>query len=299
MDRVSKNFRYWLVSDVQVPSQTEDRFVYSRYKNQLVVSVPNTGGFNLTNMEHPAYSDLVVFSVMKSFQPELNYSNDVLTNIPDWVMSFELWHFLAHLSGVFESDLTLDTFLSNFEYETSWDRERVRYPEQGVSRTWYSNEIAWETKAAFFVDIFLMISKPAWLELDSPKDHHYASLAPSQSIQAENDADNLSHHRTRHTRPKRLVGHRTSKSPEAEEGEEEEEEEAFSQHVYTRDIGYISDLMPDLVARCTLMMMEPTTLKILSRLSRILSNLVFFPLIEDNVAKRELDRVLSSWNLIV
>ena len=270
-------------------------------------------------MEHPAYSDLVVFSVMKSFQPELNYSNDVLTNIPDWVMSFELWHFLAHLSGVFESDLTLDTFLSNFEYETSWDRERVRYPEQGVSRTWYSNEIAWETKAAFFVDIFLMISKPAWLELDSPKDHHYASLAPSQSIQAENDADNLSHHRTRHTRPKRLVGHRTSKSPEAEEGEEEEEEEAFSQHVYTRDIGYISDLMPDLVARCTYMLYKNCVDFLRSNGQQhddddddgayYFENIVkiipytikscVFPLIEDNVAKRELDRVLSSWNLIV
>ena len=302
VSRGTKNFRYWFVSDVQVPSNTasDDRFVYTKYKNQLVVSVPNTGGFHLTNTRHPDYSDLVVFSVMKSFHPTV--ADDVLGKIPDWVMSFELWHFLAHLSGVFETNLGNDEFLSKFHYDDSYYREMVRYPAQGTDRSWWSEDTAWETKAAFFIDVFLMISKPVWLQHDAPEDHHHASLAPSQTIQNEMDQQP-----SYDVRRKRKIGPLTPAIDDITTTLNEDP--VFSQQVRTRNIGYISDLMPDLVARCTSLLYKKCVVflrsvnmdqtddynGVINIIPDTLDECVV-PLLEPK-AKQELDNVLKSWKL--
>ena len=303
VNRGTKNFRYWFVSDVQVPSRTasDDRFVYTKYRNQLVVSVPNTDGFHLTNILHPDYSDLVVFSVMKSFQPTVA-NDDVLGKFPRRVMSFELWHFLAHLSGVFESNLEDDTFLSNFVYEASYYRQKVRYPAQGTVRSWWGlNDADWEMKAAFFIDVFLMISDPIWLHGNAFEDHHRASLAPSQTIQEE-----IKQQPSYSVRRKRKIGLlNPTETPLSEDPE-------FSQQVRNRNDGYISDLLPDLVARCTSLLYRNCAAFLhsdsgnenenendyRSGVMNIIPNTLnecAVPML-DPIAKLELNRVLESWS---
>ena len=241
-----------------------------------------------------------IFALNYTFASNIQCLKKIMSNIK--IYMFELWHFLAHLSGVFESNLEDDTFLSNFVYEASYYRQKVRYPAQGTVRSWWGlNDADWEMKAAFFIDVFLMISDPIWLHGNAFEDHHRASLAPSQTIQEE-----IKQQPSYSVRRKRKIGLlNPTETPLSEDPE-------FSQQVRNRNDGYISDLLPDLVARCTSLLYRNCAAFLhsdsgnenenendyRSGVMNIIPNTLnecAVPML-DPIAKLELNRVLESWS---
>ena len=67
----------------------------------MVVTVPNTGGFYLTNTDHPEFSRMLTLTVLKSSQKldilkvtEVTSAHYALR----WLLDFEVWHGLIHLT---------------------------------------------------------------------------------------------------------------------------------------------------------------------------------------------------------
>ena len=160
-----KDFNVWFAADVQKkPDDNQPyTFYWKKSKEQMVVTVPNTGGFYLTNTDHPEFSRMLTLTVLKSQKldilkvTEATSAHYALRRLLD----FEIWHGLMHLTGFFNDEkgnMPVDNnphFLQEF-------RENVRNKVYAGKSKWYYNSVKSEEQLAFLIDVLITGSHPEW-----------------------------------------------------------------------------------------------------------------------------------------